>query len=225
MAVIALAAGCGDDGGTQKDAAIDGPPDGSAQATFQGEYVDWLSTDGAGFCGIMNAVATVRGDALQTTTTPPNGRIRLMVSSSQQSLIDVTPPTTMSGCTMPSSTYSVPGIIVADPAVIATQEIQSARNFTMAELPSIGFTPDPAKAHVFVHVDMTMAAVTVTASHDSPQAFDGTAWAAGMTGVNVFFPNVDPAGGSTMATMGGAVGEGAVPLEAGKITYLTLVGQ
>lgn len=225
LCVLALAA-CGDDGATKKDAAVDGPGDGSGgnQVLFQTGYLDWLSVEGPNFCGIFMATVTNHANAMQTFSTPPNGRIDLMVPATGITRFDVTPPTMPSGCVNTPGTYTTPSIILADPAVIATQAIQEARDFTTEELPSLGFTPNATKAHVFVHVEGTKTAVTIAASHDPSQAFDGMSWAAGSTGNDVFFPNVDPTAGSTMVVMGGATGETSVPLVAGTITSLTLVG-
>jgi len=225
LCVLALAA-CGDDGNKPKDAATDTPHDmGSGNTVqFQTGYVDWLSVEGPNFCGIFNAVVTNHADSSQTNKTPPNGRIMFDVPATGITRFDVTPDTMPSGCVNSPGTYTTPGIVLADPAVIATQAIQEARNYTTEELPSLGFTPNATKANVFVHVEGTKTAVTIAASHDPAQAFDGMHWAVGGTGEDVFFPNVDPTAGSTMVTMGGATGEASVPLEAGKITYLTLVG-
>ena len=87
---------------------------------------------------------------------------------------------------------------------------------------SLGVTLDAGKGHIFAHVDKTQAAVTISAASGTAQKYDGTAWSAGTIGVNVFFPNVAP--GMVMVTMGSAIGNGTVPVEAGKITYVTLVG-
>jgi hypothetical protein len=118
----------------------------------------------------------------------------------------------------------MPGIAIADPSVIASGQIISLRSFTTVRVGTLGVTLDPGKGHVFVHIDKTAQPVQVSSAHATPQYFDGTAWnTTGPTGVNVFFPNV--AVGTTNVTMtGGAVGQATVPVEAGKITYLTLVG-
>jgi len=42
----------------------------------------------------------------------------------------------------------------------------------------------------------------------------------------VFLPDVDPAGGSaTLAIEGGAIGAGAIPLSAGKLTLVTVIAR
>jgi hypothetical protein len=218
--LLALAiAGCGDDGGNKIDAAIsDGQP-----LTFTGEYVDWFSTDSA-FCGIFQATFTVHGDSSRTNMTNPNGRFTLSLAPAQTTQIDITPPTAQSECSQPPSTYNVPGIIIADASVIASGQMFSARAFTVAQAASVGF--DSTKAQVFVHVDGTPRAVSITGTHQPAEAFDGTTWAAGDTGANVYFPNVDPAPGmTTVSTTGSSIGTGTVPLAAGTITYLTIVEQ
>jgi len=195
-----------------------------ANRFFTGEYVDWDSNNAAGFCGIYMATFAVHGDASNSKPTNPNGRFQICLDNAIPSQIDITPPTAASQCTVPSSTYTLPGLAIADPEVIATGQLVSMRNFTVAREPTVGFTPNAAKAHVFVHVDGTAAAVSIAASSDSPQAFDGTTWAAGATGQDVMFPNVDPTGGTTTVSMTGATaGAGSVPVVAGTITYVTLV--
>jgi hypothetical protein len=218
LLALVLAA-CGDDGGKTIDAAIsDGQP-----LTFTGEFVDWFSTDNA-FCGIFQATFTVHGDSSRTNMTNPNGRFTLMLEPAQTTQIDITPPTAQSECSQPKSGYDVPGIMIADASVIASGQMISARAFTMAAATSVGF--DATKAQVFVHVDGTPRAVSITGTHQPTEAFDGTMWAAGDTGANVYFPNVDPAPGmTTVSTMGTALGTGTVPIAAGTITYVTIVEQ
>jgi hypothetical protein len=215
--VLVLAAACSSNPTKTPDAAPD--------VTFTGEYVDWDSTDNV-FCGIFNATWTVRGDATRTDKSNPNGRFMLVVPGGVVSLVDITPDTADSQCLTPTSHYTVPGIAVADPAVIATGQMLSTRDFTVARAATLGVTLDPAKGHVFVHVDGTQAPVSVSPAGDAPQRFDGSAWGPGSTGVNVFFPNV-PVGTPDVLLEGGGVsvtGGGSVPVEAGKITYVTLVG-
>ena len=193
----------------------------AAPVLFTGEYVDWNSTD-ANFCGIFNATFTSREQTAVTDKSNPNGRFMLNLSlGTKVGLVDITPATTGSECLAGMPTYSLPGIAVADPAVIATGQIISTRNFTAMAATTLGITPDAAKGHVFVHVDGTQSAVSGPAA-GMTLSWNGSAWAAGSTGVNVFFANV--AAGMTDVTMAGATGNGTVPVEAGKITYVTLVG-
>jgi len=219
--LLALAvAACGDDGGKKVDAAItDGQP-----LMFTGEYVDWDSTDTGFFCGIFQATFAVHGDATRTNLTNPNGRFTLELAPAQTTQIEITPPTAQSECSQPKSTYNVPGIMIADASVIAGGQMISARSFTVDKAPSVGY--DSSKAQVLVHVDGTPRAVAITGTHQPAEAFDGTTWAAGDTGVNVYFPNLDPAAGTTtISTTGTALGTGTVPVAAGTFTYVTLVMQ
>jgi hypothetical protein len=224
---LALIAACSGGGGTtKKDAAIDGPrPDAGPCPMgqfFTGEYIDWDS--GTSFCGIFMAGFQVAGDPTRADMTNPNGRFQLCLASATTTRVDITPPTGNSECTSPVAGYTVPGIAIADPAVIASGQIISLRAFTTVRAGTLGVTLDAGKGHVFVHVDKTAQPVQISSAHDTTQYFDGTAWnTTGPTGVNVFFPNIGP--GTTSVTMtGGAIGEGSVPVEGGKITYLTLVG-
>jgi hypothetical protein len=209
LVLVALAA-CGDDG----NHPVDGSP-----LQVMGEYVDWDSTDTGFFCGIFGATFTVHGDATQTNMTNPNGRFTLTIHDARTQ-VDITPPTAQSECSNPKSTYNVPGIMIIDEQVASAGAVISARSFTVDRAPMFNY--DSTKAQVLVHVDGTPGAVSIDAAHDATQAFDGTTWAAGDTGVNVYFPNVDPASGSTKVSMSGATGTGSVPLAAGTFTYLTV---
>jgi hypothetical protein len=121
--------------------------------------------------------------------------------------------------------YTMPAIAFADRAVILGGGFQSMRMFTTARAATIGVALDPAKAHVFVHVDGTARAVSIGNAHAAVQRFDGAAWASGDTGSEVFFPNVDVGGGSTTLTASGdgVTGAGSIPLEAGKMTNAVLL--
>ena len=208
-------------------ATPDAPPvtDGGvcgSELSFAGELVDWDSTDEQ-FCGIFGASIQVHGDPSTAKMTPPNGRIELCLADGATTLIDVTPPTAPSECTTTSSTYDIPGVIVADQAVLASGALASARSFTIARAPAFGY--DATKAQVFVHVDGTPSAVSITGTHDAAQAFDGASWAPGSTGANVFVPNVDPTPATIdVSIAAGGLGTGSVPIAAGTFTYVTLVG-
>jgi hypothetical protein len=211
--VLVLLAACGDDGNHPVD---------SAPLQVMGEYVDWDSSDTGAFCGIFGATFTVHGDATQTNMTNPNGRFTLTIDEARAQ-IDITPPTAQSECSVPKSTYDVPGIMIIDQGVAAAGAIISARSFTVDRAPMFDY--DSTKAQVLVHVDGEQRAVSIDAAHDPTQAFDGTTWAAGDTGGNVYFPNVDPASGSVTVSMSNATGTGSVPVTAGTFTYLTIHGQ
>jgi len=220
---------CGDDGGKSGDGGVTPDIDNGScgdQLRFTGEYVDW--DDDASFCGIANALFQIQGDGAMDTTAP-NGRFDLCIPRSPATtLLDITPPTVNSQCTVPPAGYAVPGIAVANTAVILAGGLFHGSNFTTVRQPSFfqdaGLTFDPAKAQVFVHVDGTARAVSIAAAHDAAQAIVATTWAAGDTGHDVFFPNVDVGGGTTMLTVsGGAIGTGDIPLVAGKMTNVHVI--
>ena len=226
--VLAAASACGDDGNGPADAPITVDIDNGScgdELRFTGEYVDW-DTD-TSFCGINDASIIVQGDGAMDSTAP-NGRFDLCIPGGNNVvLLDVTPPTGNSQCAVPPAAYTLPGIIVADPAAIRAGAFFSARNFTTARqqtfFQSIGQTLDPTKAQVFVHVDGMPRAVSLDAAHGAAQAVVQGAWAAGDTGTDVFFPNVDVgAGSTTLSVAGGAIGTGTIPLAAGTFTYVTV---
>jgi hypothetical protein len=234
LLVLASACGaCGDDG-AKPDGSMCTPlvidSDNAScgdQLRFTGEYVDW-DVD-VGFCGIFEALFEVSGGAMDTTA--PNGRFDLCISNTAaQTLLDITPSATASQCSNPPSSYNLPGIAVANKAVIGAGVLFSGRNITTARqttfFQSAGITFDAAKAQVFVHVEGTPRALTLAAAHAAPQAVVATAWAAGDTGHEVFFPNVDVGAGTTSLEMTGcAIGTGSIPLAAGKITNVTILAQ
>lgn len=229
LVAVALAAACGDDAARDASITID-IDNGSCgdQINFTGELVDWDNE--ASFCGIFEARLEVQGEGAMDNTAP-NGRFEgICVPNAAVTLLDVTPPAGNSTCTTPPSPYSMAGIAVANKAVILAGGFFSARTFTDARRTSFfqaaGLAFDPTKAQVFVHVDGTPRAVSLAAAHGAPQAVTGTAWGPGATGREVFFPNVDPGGGSTMLSVaGGAIGTGMIPLAAGKFTYLAVLAR
>jgi hypothetical protein len=224
--VLVACSACGDDG--------DNPPSDSTpvvdidngscgdQLRFTGEYVDW--DNDASFCGINDALFEVQGGQGAMDNTAPNGRFDLCISGSGVTLLDITPPTDPSQCTVPPSAYSIGGIAVANVAMLRAGGFWSGRNFTADRAATLGVTLDPTKAHVFVHIDSGSRTVAITAAHDATQAVVDAAWAPGDTGHEVFFPNVTIGGGTTSvsATGGGVIGAGEVPLAANKITYVSL---
>jgi hypothetical protein len=227
--LLVLAAACGDDGNTPKDAPSDtgitgdGPCAGDLE--FTGEYVDWDSKE-ADFCGVFNAKFAVHSDPTRMAKTAPNGRFILCMANAATTQVDITPPAS-SQCAGPTRSYTIPGIAIANRDVIASGKLFSAREISMERLTpfyaQFGLTYDPAKAGVFVHVEGSAHPVAITGTHDTTLAYDGTTWAAGIMGEDVFFPNVTIGGGTTMVTAGGATGEDTVPIAAGTITYVTLI--
>lgn len=213
--------GCGGGSGS-----VDAAPDidngmCGAMLHFTGEYVDW--DNDTTFCGLPGSIFNIPGVG-QKTLTAPNGRIDFCIPDQPQNLLDISPPSTLPGCkvvTNPPSKYSLPGIAVADKAVILAGGFWSGRTFIDGRE-----TYDPAKAQVYVHIDGPARAVSLDASHapGQIQAVATNMWAPGDTGHEVFIPDVDPSGGSaTLLVAGGAVGAGSIPLVAGKMTTLTVV--
>ncbi len=216
--LLVLASACGDDGGV-----VDAPQtvdidNGSCGDTvrFTGELVDWDQDQG--FCGIFDALFQVQGDGAMDTTAP-NGRFDMCVPDQPETLVDVTPSANASACAQIGGTYPLPAIAVANKAVIFAGAFWSGRLFTMPRE-----TVDAAKAQVVVHVEGTPRAVSLSATHGETQAIATDVWAVGDTGHEVFFRDVDPAGETTtLSVAGGAIGAGAIPLTAGKVTLVTVV--
>jgi hypothetical protein len=214
LVLAMLIAACGDDGHS-----VDAGP-----TTVTGELVDMESTDTGFFCGILGATVTVHGDSTQTVMTNPNGRIENLTIHEARAQLDITPPTDASQCSNPPSTYTMPAMMIVDAQVAASGAIISARLPTMADAPNFGI--DTSKAQVLIHVDGTPRAVSITGTHDAPKAFNGSTWAAGDTGENVFFANVDPSTITTKVSISGsALGTGDIPLTAGSFTFLTIVAK
>jgi hypothetical protein len=153
---------------------------------FTGELVDFDSTASA-FLGVHDATFTVRGDTSRTAQTAPNGRFELCLGIEPQTLVDVTPA--------PGSGY-IGGIAVVTKEVAPTG-VYSIRSFTMDDGERFfGYLAD--RAQVYVHVAGNPRTVTISAASERAYAFDGTSWQGGEDrGTDVFFSNVDPAGGET----------------------------
>jgi hypothetical protein len=226
-----LAAGCSDPAATPDaaidaraiDAAIDAAP-GTCPGTdqfFTGEMVDWASTDTA-FHGVFNALWQVHGDPTRSKTTNPNGRFELCINAAAGPVrVDITPAST--------DTY-LPGIAIAHADAITAGVLWSTRSFRVAAgttfLAGFGVTFDPTKAQVFVHVDGTPRAVSISSTHATALAYTKatSSWAPSDTGYYVYFPNVDPtAGTDTIVVTGGAIGVGAIPLVAGTFSYASVI--
>ena len=221
LIVAALLPACSDDANSHKDATIDSQC--GADVFFTGEVVDWDSTE-TQFCGVFHAKLQVHGGSPMVSTNP-NGRFELCIAPAATTQIDITPP--VDSVCAGGGSYAIPGIAVANQATINTGKLFSARAITTQRVatfyPQFGLTYDPAKAGVFVHVEGTPQAVAITAAHGTALSYDGTTWTAGATGKNVFFPNVDVAGGMTGVTAGSAVGASTVVIAANTVTYLTVV--
>jgi hypothetical protein len=217
-------AGCGGCGGGSS--ATDAAPDidngmCGAMLRFTGDYVDWDAD--TSFCGLFGTVITVPGIGPQTLL-QFNGRIDFCVPDQPTTLLDIAPPTTIPSCKPnPGNnlTYPLPAIGVVNKAVVLSGGLWSGRTFVNDRE-----TYDPAKAQVYVHIDGPAHAVSLDAAHahGTIQAVVTNTWAPGDTGHEVFIPDVDPSGGSAMLSVaGGAVGTGAIPLAAGKMTTLSVI--
>ena len=188
---------------------------------FTGELVDADSTSGT-FCGVNNAMLS--GAAMDNTS--PNGRFEMCIPAMGVANLTLTPPGTASSCSNMPGTYTLPAIAVANPATIRAGAFWSGRMITMQRMATLVPNFDAAKAHVMVHVEGQKRAVAILATHGTAQAFSGTSWAAGEMGTDVLFPNVDVANGTTMLTVvGGAIGTGPIPLQAGKLTLVTVLAK
>jgi hypothetical protein len=222
VALLLMLVGCGP-GSNAADAApdIDNGTCGS-MLRFTGEYVDW--DNDTTFCGLPGSVFTVRGSGTTVTLNAPNGRVDLCVPDQAVTLIDITPPRTIPGCKpdpMMNLVYSLPGLAVANKAVVLAGGFWSGRTFVQGRE-----THDTAKAQVYVHVVGPARAVSLDAGHTHGpiQAVVTSTWAPGDTGHEVFIPDVDPAGGSaTLSIAGDAIGAGSIPLVANTMTTLTVI--
>jgi hypothetical protein len=218
-ALLVIVCACGGDA-APRDATTPDIDNGAcgSMLRFTGEYIDWDS--GAAFCGILGAELQVQGGGA-TSATAPNGRFDLCIPDAPVTLVDIKPPTTASPCAMPQpppATYTLPGIAVANRAVILAGGFWSGRGFVMGRQ-----AVDPTKAQVFVHVNGTPRAVSIAAAHGTAQARMNDTWAPGETGQDVFFPDVDPTGGTTTLSAGTAIGTGPIPLVAGKMTEVSII--
>ncbi|HEY3808006.1 MAG TPA: hypothetical protein VGL61_35720 [Kofleriaceae bacterium] len=214
------------------DAASNGDGVCGTDDLYTGEIVDWDSTTDT-FCGVLGANLAVDGDPTETASTAnhPNGRFQLCLKPADQTVVTITPPTDTSECAPAAGLYQLGGMAIATHAVIATGQLNSLRMIGMtraaAFFPQFGSGLDDTKAIVFVHVDGTPGTVISSAAHDTPVAFDGSAWGSGDTGIYVAFPNTDVSTGSSTVNFadGNGIGGGTVPVAAHQFTYLNLVAQ
>jgi len=208
-----LLAACSDDAMSNVDAA---PPDPCApQQTFTGELLDWDSGGTGGFMGVAFATVALRSDPSMNDMTAPNGRWELCIPAAN-GLADVTP--------MSPSDY-VPGVIVVNRDVQATQTVLSYRTFKTARAADFGFSA--SMAHVLVHVKGDARTVTTASAPGTMQVFtEGTGWAAGNTGTEIYLGNIAVSAETALTVSGGSVtGPTKVPLSAGQFTYVTVVSK
>jgi len=218
-------AACGDDGG--KDATVD-IDNGSCgdQVRLFGEYVDW--DDNQTFCGILGATLVAEGNGAMSMTAP-NGRYDLCLPDQALTRVNITQPSANSQCTSPISGYTVPTILSAARNVIQGGGFYSARAWTTERqatfFQAAGVQFDSNKAQVFVHVNGTPHPLSLAAPHAATQAVAMTTWAAGDTGKEVFFPNVDVGSGTTTISVSGAsmTAGASIPLVAGTITNIAVI--
>jgi hypothetical protein len=214
-----LLGACGGGSGAH-DAApdIDNGTCGSA-LRFTGDYVNW--DNDTHFCGVFGA----RFQAEQgggSSMTAPNGRFDLCVPDQPTALVDITPPADLPDCVVDKTqSYPLPGLAVANKQVILAGGEWHGRTFLTGQ---VAF--NASLAQVYVHVDGTPRAVSLELgrAHGQTMAVATNTWAPGNVGHEVFFPDVDPNGGSaTLSVDGGAIGTGSIPLAAGKITTLSVI--
>lgn len=218
-ALILLALAACDDAASPPDAAPDAD---LVDFAFTGTFLDWDSP-----CPIAGATWTATYDDQRTTTTDASGAFTLSLAS-YTALVDVTPPAERSACA--GGTYALPGIAIAPPAVSLANGVVVARSMTQSRVATfyaaIGAPFDPTRGHLLVHVNGTPRAFSIAEPHAAPQASDGSAWSAGDTGADVFFPNIEiPLSKRATVTVAGgnAIGLGAVQLAPGAITYMTVI--
>lgn len=213
LIVVALAA-C--DGATP---APDAPVDADlVDFPLTGTFLDWDST-AATPCPIAGATWVAHYDDQRSAITDTDGTFTLRLAS-YATLLDVTPPKTAATCA--SGTYVVPGIAISPPAVVLGGGVVVARAFTQSRMPAF----DATRGALLIHVIGAPRAFSISAPHAPEQAFDGTAWATGAIGTDVYFPSIDvPITKLTIVTVAGddAIGLGSVPLAAGAITYMTAI--
>ena len=214
VALVAAPAGCGGDGNQPPiDAAsdADAAPDAPTEVRFTGEYISFdYETDQT---GANMALVAVHADPSRMDLAAPNGRFDLQIPSTDFVQYDLTP----------SSAALIPDFIggtgIVARALAPTGKV-SMRTMNPTRAADFGY--DATKGQVFVHVVGTPHAVAVAAAHGAAYRFDGTAWAAGDTGSDVYIPNVAVGSGTTTVTVTGTTGiPPSVPLLAGKFTYLT----
>lgn len=246
--MTALAACGGGDGAKPVDAPA-GDATCGADTLLTGEVVDWDSNS-TSFCGVFQATVTVRvATKVPTNTTNPNGRIDgaingkdvegVCVPKAATTLIDVTGSADASQCVTTPGKYTKPGIVIADPAVIAAGGKPSVRMMSDAALARmyavsgpIGGVYNPGQANVVFHFTGNPHAITTASnSFSKPQQFNGTQWepveGAAAPGSDVLFPNVDASVPITFNLAGGTpstvtLSPGST-LVADKFTYVTVV--
>jgi hypothetical protein len=221
-AAAAACGGCGDDGsgtpdGEPMDACMVTCVDGPGDVMFTGELVDWDSTPAA-FMGVFDAAFTLRAGPPRMATTAPNGRFILQVPAGADWIVDVDAPDTYQ-----DAIYVVPREVLESPMAV-----HSARTFTATRRDDFyngmfGAPYDPTRGHVLVYQALDSAAgITLTGETQVISTEDGTTWGAGTEAAYVFYPNI-PAGTQTLAGPSNMLGDGPIPVEADKLTFVTTI--
>lgn len=226
-----LAAGCGDDGVTSIDAAIDAEIDAppgpcGADVLLTGEYIDWSSTI-ASFDGVENTVWTVIDEPTRTTTGAPNGRVILCIArngTSQISMVQNTP-----------GEY-IAARFVADPAVFAP----SGSTFSVRGMKTTAASDrfreidanlvyDAQAAQVLVYKIGAPIPLALSPVINPPQRSyvsdgdDDITWSLGSTGALTLFPNRPVGNGTaTLTSSSQFTGPTTLPLAAGKLTFTVI---
>ena len=223
IAVAVLATGCGDTAPVAADAAIDAD---LIDFVLTGTELDWDSTAAAP-CPVVGTKWWPNYDDSRIAFTDANGVFMLRIATY---LVELdTDPQPASGACAGASPYTMPLKAIMPPTVYNAGGHFVARAMTAARQASlftaIGAPFDPTLGQLLVHLDGPAHAVSISVSHAPEQAFDGTTWAAGATGTDVFFPNVDLSmlAQTTVTVDGGANGTGSVPLYAGTLFEMTVI--
>jgi hypothetical protein len=105
-------------------------------------------------------------------------------------------------------------------AVFSLRGITAARATSLSE--DLGEVYDPAKATVMVYQAVDSAVVTLSGANGSAAAsVDGTMWEPGSDRRYIAFTNVEVGGGTQTLSAPTGIGFGPIPVEAGKVTYVT----
>jgi len=237
LIAVVLGAACGDGARATSDASSardDAPTDVEPDADLvnfdvTGSYIDWDASDAAP-CPVVGSTWTVTYDHSRVATTDGAGNFTISLTSYYVEL-DIAPPTAPSNCAKPAGVYALAGHAIIPPALHFDSGHFVARAMSSSRLTSmfdaIGQPFDASAGQLVVHVDGPPRAVSIDSPHAAVQAFDGTTWAAGATGSDVLFPNIDLATTprTTVAVVGGAIGTGSVALLANHIVYITVISQ
>jgi hypothetical protein len=214
---IAACAGCGGDDDVSADARpADASPVDSGGCVgaveYTGEVIDFDSTESA-FLGVFGAQMLVRGTECFDETAP-NGRF-VIDTNDTGFVVNIDAP----------DTY-VDGIAMIRPAQLAgPASLFSYRTFTAeratALYGTLGQTFDTNAAHVMINQVLDHESFALAGTHGAVVGTeDGATWAPADDARYLLFTNVPVAGGTADLTAG-SIGTLAVPLEAGKLTFIT----